>query len=129
MTFIVIKAILYLNYNKYNKGEFDGFILFKPEDVDSIKHGRIKQIIRLERESSIEPGAIYKAKLNAMSHQYFSELLIKNIFSKKLKDLSEKEIFLTGADSSDEFKNRWLEKYGAWQPNLLVRLIRFEQLD
>lgn len=129
ITFITIKAILYLNYNRILKREFDGFLIFKPEEVDSIKHGQIKQIIRPARESNIKPGALYKAKINVMSDQHFSELLIKSVFSKKLKELNEKDIFLTGAKSRKEFKNRWIEKYGGWKQDLDVRMIRFEPMD
>ena len=129
ITFIVLKAILYLSYAKYYKGDFEGFLIFKPEEVGPIKHGQIKQIIRPARESYIKPGAIYKAKLNVMSHQYFSELLIKNIILKKLKELSEKDIFLTGVRSRTEFKDFWMSKYGNWTPEIKVRLIRFEPIN
>jgi len=129
LTFIILKAILYLNYKKFYKGECKGFLIFESEEVDSIKHGQIKQIIRPERESNIKPGDLYKAKINVMSDQHFSELLIKSIFSKKLKELNEKDIFLTGAKSKKEFKNRWIEKYGGWKQDLEVRMIRFEPID
>ena len=128
-TFITLKAILYLNYNRILKKEFDGFLIFKPEEIDSIKHGQIKQIIRPERDSNIKPGDLYKAKINVMSDQHFSELLIKSVLSKKLKELNEKDIFLTGVKSKSEFKNRWIEKYGGWKQDLEVKMIRFEPIE
>lgn len=128
ITFIVLKVILWLNYKRFSAGEIEGVLIFKAEEVDPIKHGQIKQIIRPKRESNIRPGAIYKAKLNIMSDQYFSELLVRDIFTKKLKELSEHDILLTGAKSRNEFKDRWLNKYGFWKPELIVKMIRIEPI-
>lgn len=128
ITFAVIKTILYLNYNKYSKDDYEGVLIFKPDDVNLIKHGKIKQIIKPDRDSNIKPGSVYKAKLNIMSDQHFSELLIKNIYSKKLRDLTEKDIILTGATSKKDFKSHWANKYGDWDPRILVKIIRFDPL-
>lgn len=129
VTFIVLKIILYLNYTKYTKGDVEGFLIFKPDEVDLIKHGKIKQIVRPDRVNYLKPGAIYRAKLNVMSDTFFSELIIRGIKIKKLFELSEQDILLTGADSRDEFINRWVTKYGSWRPEKNVRLIRFETIN
>ena len=108
---------------------FEGILIFNSEDVEAIKHRKIKQIIKPERETKIKPGSIYKAKLNIMSDQYFSELLINDISSKKLNDLSEQDVILTGTNTKSDFKKHWMEKYGYWRPNMMVRLIRFEPIN
>ena len=129
ITFITVKVILYLSYSWPQMKEFEGALIFKSEEVNPIKHGKIKQIIKPGRECNIRPDAVYQAKLNIMSERYFSELLITNIFSKKLKELSEKDILLTGAGSRKEFKKRWVVKYGRWVPNMDVTMIRFESIE
>ena len=129
VTFVILKVILYLNFNKYYNKKFDGIIIFKPEDVNAVKLGQIKQIVRLDRGNNIKPGGVYKAKLNVMSGLYFAELLIKNIFRKRLNELSDTDIFLTGAKSRKDFIKRWLEKHGEWNPQMNVKLVLFESIN
>jgi len=129
ITFSVLKLIIWLSYGKTFKEDFQGVLIFRPEEVEAIKHGRIKQIIRPERKRQIQPGEVYRAKLNIMSESYFSELFIMNIFTKRLKNLSENDIFLTGVKSFQDFRSIWMGKYGVWEPENSVNLIKFEVLN
>jgi hypothetical protein len=129
ITFITLKAILWVNYNKFSGGVAHGTLIFQSDEVDAIKLGRITQLIRPRRESNIKPETIYRAKLNLMSNQFFAELLIKKVIIKKIKDITENDIFLTGAISLKDFKDNWIKRYGFWKPDSVVRVIRFETIS
>jgi len=128
ITFSVLKLIIWLSYGKTFKEDFQGVLIFRPEEVEAIKHGRIKQIIRPERKRQIQPGEVYRAKLNIMSESYFSELFIMNIFTKSGDVMAEEWMTQQGReDAFPALVDLEYNKNEGWEGNEKAKV--FGQLE
>lgn len=74
-----------------------------------------------------------KVKVGAIAHAvifepHIADLRITAVERKKLKYFDEEDARREGGYTLEEFKRRWIERYGEWDENQLVYIIRFERL-
>ncbi len=128
-TYAVIKAIIWSANNASSKQQVDGVMTFKDDEKNLIIHGLKKQMTQPLLKSRMKVGEIYLAKINIMSKKYFANLKITDIIEKSLDVLSTEDIYREGFHTKMQFKDQWIQKYGAWDPKLRVRLIRFNVVE
>ncbi len=108
---------------------YDGVLLFEPDEVEQVKNGYIKAILRKTRPlSRLKKGNIIRAKLSLQDKAYFAELLIIDEQLKRKDEITNEDAYLCGFRSKKELLEDWQSKNKRSGGNKRLRLIKFKVL-
>ncbi|MEM3577376.1 MAG: ParB/RepB/Spo0J family partition protein [Candidatus Bathyarchaeia archaeon] len=101
-------------------------MLFVSEDKKPLLEGVKTQSTCIETpDPKVKVGAIARA---IIWEPHIADLRITAVERKKLKYFDEEDAKREGGYTLNEFKRKWIERYGEWDENQLVYIIRFEKL-
>lgn len=99
---------------------------FTAEDKKPLLEGVKTQRTSLEApDPKVKVGATARA---IIWEPHVADLRITAVERKKLKYFDEEDAKREGGYTLEEFKRKWVERYGEWDENQLVYIIRFERL-
>ena len=98
---------------------------FEVDEKDAILEGSKSQTTRLNApDRRIKAGSkVYASVIEPR----FAELHILSIERKRLKHFGEEDAMAEGSSSLEEFREVWERRYGQWNEDQLVYVIRFER--
>ncbi len=101
-------------------------LVFTAEDKDPILRGSKTQITRTTTpDPKIRAGnQVYATVLEPR----FTDLQVTSVERKRLKYFNEEDAKAEGGYTVKEFKEAWKRKYGEWDENQLVYIIRFKKV-
>jgi ParB family chromosome partitioning protein len=101
-------------------------LAFMAEDKRLLLEGLKTQSTSVEvPDPKIKVGAIAQA---VIWEPHVADLRITAVERKRLKYFDEEDANREGGYTLEEFKRKWIERYGEWNENQLVYIIRFERL-
>jgi ParB family chromosome partitioning protein len=99
---------------------------FAAEDKKPLLEGVKTQNTSVEApDPKVKVGAVASA---VIWEPHVVDLRITAVERKKLKYFDEEDAKREGGYTLEEFKRKWIERYGEWDENQLVYIIRFERL-
>ncbi|MEM3694962.1 MAG: ParB/RepB/Spo0J family partition protein [Candidatus Bathyarchaeia archaeon] len=99
---------------------------FAAEDKKPLLEGVKTQRTSIEApDSKVKVGAVARA---IIWEPHVADLRITAVERKKLKYFDEEDAKREGGYTLEEFKRKWIERYGEWDENQLVYIIRFERV-
>lgn len=108
----------------------DGFVIFGPEEVESVLSGARKQTVRLDRPGTgYAPESLLGAKVGVTSSRMFAILRVIGVERKRLGELSREEMRWDGSSDGETFRRKWWTRHGTWDPDTGVVIIRFRVVD
>ncbi|MGQ9582128.1 MAG: ASCH domain-containing protein [Thermoplasmatota archaeon] len=128
VTFFFLKVIVWAGDNTALGRRSAGTILFRPEEVKLIQYGSKRIAIRPLRKTRMRAGSVYDARLRVTSDRAFAQLLILDVYRRRLGELTEEDALAEGSGSLEELRRRWETTYHRWNPFELVRVIEFRPL-
>ena len=128
ITFVFLRVIVWAGDNTALGRRSAGALVFAPEEVRLIQYGAKTLAIRPLRRTGMRVGSVYDARLRVASDTSFAQLLITDIYRKRLGELTEEEARADGAGSLEDFRRRWEATYHRWNPFEPVRVIEFRPL-
>ncbi|MEM2869100.1 MAG: ASCH domain-containing protein [Thermoplasmata archaeon] len=128
VTFAFLKVIFWAGGNTSIGRRSAGALVFRPEEVRLIQYGSKTLTIRPLRRTRMRAGSVYDAKLRVASGSSFAQLLITDVYRKRLADLTEEDAIADGSGSLEEFRRKWEAAYHRWNPFEIVRVIEFRPL-
>jgi hypothetical protein len=130
VVFLVIKCITWSSMNISGlRRKYHGVMVFKPYEMDLIRYGFKRLMIRIARNSRMNVGNVYRAKLNVTADKHFAVLLITDIITKRLGDVTESEVYLDCNDNAEQFIRYWKQKHGKVDLDAPVKVIKFDVID
>ena len=113
------------------KRSFEVRMLFKPEHVHMILKGSKIRTRRLWKLCRVKVGNYYKCKTQMLSKQSFATIQVTQISKEKLKVSEAKQdcnedAKKEGYSSWAEFKQKWIQINGLWNPEDEPFIIDFE---
>jgi hypothetical protein len=103
-------------------------MLFKPYHIWPIIAGVKTQTRRVWTRRRARPGSVHLAhtKFLAPKIDAFATLLIKDIYSQPLGDMTEEDAWAEGGYTLKTFRKGWPLINGSWDPDQIVWVVRFE---
>ncbi|MGB9741090.1 MAG: ParB/RepB/Spo0J family partition protein [Candidatus Bathyarchaeia archaeon] len=99
---------------------------FKAEDKQPLLKGLKTQNTSIEMpDPRVKVGTIARA---VIWEPHVADLRITAVERKKLKYFEEEDAKREGGYTLEEFKKKWIARYGEWDENQLVYIIHFERL-
>jgi hypothetical protein len=99
-------------------------LIFKGEHLDKILSGTKTQTRRASRPK-VKVGQ--SVRLRRGYSKYLSEsIIIQNVYTQRLGEITKEEIQKEGFNSHNEFINAWSLLYGSWTPDKIIWVIDFE---
>ena len=99
---------------------------FMAEDKQPLLEGLKTQSTSIEMpDPRVKVGATARA---VIWEPYVADLRVIAVERKKLKYFDEEDARREGGYTLEEFKKKWIARYGEWDENQLVCIIRFERL-
>ena len=101
-------------------------LYFSCRNRDGVLEGKRTQITQLDApDRRISTGAVVHATVREPG---FADLMVTSLERKRLKHFTEEDALAEGGYSLAEFKELWKAKYGDWDENQLVHVIRFRKV-
>ena len=96
-------------------------LAFTHRHYQAVVSGEKQQTTRRRVDPSIEAGTIVRADVIQ-----FADLEITDVIRKRLGEMTEDDAQQEGDYTLEEFRDLWQRSYGAWNPDELVTIIRFQ---
>ncbi len=128
VTFVFLRIIVWAGDNTSLGRRSAGALLFRPEEVKLILYGSKTIALRPLRRTRMRAGSVYDARLRVASDRAFAQLLILDVYRRRLGELTEEDALAEGSGSLKELRRRWEESYHRWNPYEIVRVIEFRAL-
>lgn len=135
--FLALKLVLLVG----SKGDIferpKGTILFQPRDINLVLYGTKRLLIRLYEDEEINIGSIYEAKITLgrktdkselEKERSFAKVVVEDAYAVLLKEISGRDASSAGFRSLEDFKENWTSLYGKFDPEEVVRIIKFNLL-
>lgn len=101
-------------------------LVFEAADKDLVVKGLQTQITRTNApDSRIKVGSVVHA---SVAEPHFADLRVAAVERKRLKFFTEEDAKAEGGYTLDKFKAAWKRRYGTWNENQLVHVVRFEKI-
>lgn len=100
-------------------------ILFHPEHVQPILDGLKVKTRRLGKKRW-NVNSVHRAKTEMLSKDYFALLQILTVHQEPLGAMTEKDAWDEGGYTLLEYKDKWEQINGPWDPELVVWVVQFE---
>jgi hypothetical protein len=104
-------------------------MLFKPEYIELIKNGTKTQTRRGWKNRRAKPGGVYKVQLVPFRKDYECKIKIKAVTRERLGDITAESANAEGGFTVEEFKQKWIESSGGFDPDEEVWVIDFRVVD
>lgn len=96
-------------------------LAFTHRHYQAVVSGEKQQTTRRRVDPNIEAGSIVRADVIQ-----FADLEITEVIRKRLSEMTEEDARQEGEYTLEEFRELWQRSYGAWNPDELVTIIRFQ---
>ena len=79
----------------------------------------------------VKAGKVYQAKISTqlMTPQYFARVHILKTFEQVLGTITIDQIHDEGFSSVESFRRTWTEIYGEWDPQMVIKAVRFRVVE
>jgi len=103
-------------------------MLFKKEHVDMIKKGQKTATRRDWQRKMAKEGGVYPVQTKMFQPKSEVDVFIEvtDIWTEKLKDMTEQDAYREGHYTLEEFKQIWIDINGEWDDELEVYAINFK---
>lgn len=133
--FLAIKLGLWVGSKGGIFGRPKGMILFQPRDIGLVLYGAKRLLIRPYEDGEVKIGCIYEVKITLgrkmeknefEKERSFAKVVVEDAYAVLLKEISDRDATLAGFRSLEDFKENWTALYGKFDPEEVVRMIKFD---
>lgn len=107
-------------------------LMFSKSHLEQVLTGEKTQTRRLWDDPRVKPGKSYRAVRSDVPGSMFTKredapayVLIHDVWSEKLGELTEKDAQKEGNYTREEFVAEWERIHGEWTPELAVYVVEF----